>query len=123
MIPTAVKLDLTENALLLTYNSGEQFSLPAEFLRVHSPSAEVQNHGNPILQSGKLHVRLINVAAAGTYALKLSFDDGHDTGLYTWQYLHQLAMQQESLWQSYLTALDQAGKSRDPNESVVKFFM
>ena len=123
MITSAVNLDLASNTLNLSYADGTGFSLPAEFLRVHSPSAEVQNHGQPILQTGKLRVRLTHVAAAGTYALKLSFDDGHDTGLFTWQYLHQLGSQQQSLWETYLAALSAAGKSRDPDESVVKLFV
>lgn len=122
MTPTAVKLDLTANTLNLNYASGEQFILSAEFLRVHSPSAEVQNHGNPILQFGKQQVKLQHTEAAGTYALKLSFDDGHDSGLFTWQYLYQLGSQQQTLWQTYLAELNRAGKSRDPNESVVKLF-
>ncbi|MDM1708790.1 DUF971 domain-containing protein [Thiopseudomonas alkaliphila] len=122
MTPTAVKLDLTANTLNLNYASGEQFILSAEFLRVHSPSAEVQNHGNPILQFGKQQVKLQHAEAAGTYALKLTFDDGHDSGLFTWQYLYQLGSQQQTLWQTYLAELNRAGKSRDPNESVVKLF-
>ena len=79
MIPTDIKLHKASKTLTLTYASGEEFTLPAEFLRVHSPSAEVQGHGKPILQFGKLNVRLTKIEPAGQYALKLTFDDGHDS--------------------------------------------
>ncbi len=123
MTPTAVKLDLTANTLNLNYASGEQFILSAEFLRVHSPSAEVQNHGNPILQFGKQQVKLQHTEAAGTYALKLSFDDGHDSGIFTWVYLYKLATEQAVIWQDYLDQLKAAGVSRDPSESVVRLML
>ncbi|MDY7219288.1 DUF971 domain-containing protein [Denitrificimonas sp. JX-1] len=123
MIPTRIKLNKSSKTLELGYADGQTFSLPAEFLRVHSPSAEVQGHGNPILQHGKANVALTHVEAAGHYALKLTFDDGHDSGIYTWTYLHQLATQQEQLWQTYLDQLRAAGQSRDPNESVVRLML
>ncbi|MBP5107913.1 gamma-butyrobetaine hydroxylase-like domain-containing protein, partial [Pseudomonas protegens] len=91
--------------------------------RVHSPSAEVQGHGKPILQFGKLGVGLTKVEPAGQYALKLTFDDGHDSGLFTWDYLYQLALRQDELWNDYLAELKAAGKSRDPNESIVKLML
>ncbi|WBE25372.1 DUF971 domain-containing protein [Denitrificimonas caeni] len=122
-IPTRIKLNKSSKTLELGYADGQQFALPAEFLRVHSPSAEVQGHGNPVLQYGKVNVALTGVQAAGNYALKLTFDDGHDTGLYTWNYLYQLATQQDSLWQEYLAKLRAAGQSRDPNESVVRLML
>ena len=122
-IPTRIKLNKSSKTLVLGYADGKQFALPAEFLRVHSPSAEVQGHGNPVLQYGKINVALTGVQAAGNYALKLTFDDGHDTGLYTWNYLYQLATQQDSLWQEYLAKLRAAGQSRDPNESVVRLML
>jgi phosphoribosylformimino-5-aminoimidazole carboxamide ribotide isomerase len=90
---------------------------------VHSPSAEVQGHGNPILQFGKLGVGLTQVEPAGQYALKLTFDDGHDSGLFTWEYLEQLAQRQEQLWDDYLAQLRAAGKSRDPSEQVIKLML
>lgn len=121
LIPKKIKLDTAQQQLMLSYADAETYALSAEFLRVHSPSAEVQGHGSPILQHGKQFVRLNKVEAAGNYALKLIFDDGHDSGLYTWAYLHQLATQQESLWQQYLDQLAAAGKFRDPNQSAVKF--
>lgn len=122
-IPSAIELHKASKTLTLKYDEGESYTLPAEFLRVHSPSAEVQGHGNPILQYGKLHVGLSKIEPAGQYALKLSFDDGHDSGLFTWDYLHHLATNQERLWKEYLAALAAAGKSRDPDESVVKLML
>ena len=121
--PTAVNLHKTSNTLGLTYGPDEAYQLPAEFLRVHSPSAEVQGHGKPILQFGKLNVRLIKLEPAGQYALKLTFDDGHDSGLFTWDYLYQLAVRQDALWADYLDELKAAGKTRDPSESVVRLML
>jgi DUF971 family protein len=122
-IPTAIKLHKASKTLELHYGTEERYTLSAEFLRVHSPSAEVQGHGKPILQTGKLGVGLSKIEPAGNYALKLSFDDGHDSGLYSWDYLEQLAARQDALWSDYLTNLGAAGKSRDPSESVVKFML
>lgn len=121
-IPTAIQLHKASKTLELHY--GEQrYTLSAEFLRVHSPSAEVQGHGNPILQHGKLHVGFKGAEPAGQYALKLVFDDGHDSGLFTWDYLYELATRQDQLWADYLAALAAAGKSRDPDESVVRLML
>jgi DUF971 family protein len=122
-IPTAIELHKASKTLSLKYANGDSYQLPAEFLRVHSPSAEVQGHGKPILQTGKLGVGLTRIEPAGQYALKLCFDDGHDSGLFTWDYLDGLGQRQTELWQDYLTALCQAGKSRDPNESAVKLLL
>ncbi|MCW1246102.1 DUF971 domain-containing protein [Pseudomonas sp. SAICEU22] len=121
--PTAINLHKASKTLALKYAPDEEYHLPAEFLRVHSPSAEVQGHGKPILQYGKLGVGLTKVEPAGQYALKLTFDDGHDSGLFTWDYLYQLAVRQEDLWNDYLAELKAAGKTRDPNESVVKLML
>lgn len=122
-IPTAIELHKASKTLTLKYGSDESYTLPAEFLRVHSPSAEVQGHGKPILQFGKLGVGLTRIEPAGQYALKLCFDDGHDSGLFTWDYLEQLAQRQEALWADYLNELAKAGKSRDPAESIVKLML
>lgn len=122
-IPKKIRLNSAQQQLELSYANGEHFALPAEFLRVHSPSAEVQGHGNPVLQYGKQGVALTKAEAAGNYALKLSFDDGHDTGLFTWDYLYQLGSQQEQLWQTYLRALAEAGKFRDPSQSAVRLML
>ncbi len=122
-IPSAIQLHKASKSLTLKYASGEEYQLPAELLRVHSPSAEAQGHGKPILQHGKLNVGLTKVEPAGQYALKLTFDDGHDSGLFTWEYLHELAVRQEALWADYLQELEKAGKSRDPSEHVVKLML
>ncbi|MCU1753678.1 DUF971 domain-containing protein [Pseudomonas helleri] len=123
MIPSAINLHKASKTLTLKYPSGEEYHLPAELLRVHSPSAEVQGHGKPILQFGKINVGLLKIEPAGQYALKLTFDDGHDSGLFTWEYLYQLGKRQDELWQDYLAELKAAGKSRDPSESVVKLML
>ncbi|MFS0825646.1 gamma-butyrobetaine hydroxylase family protein [Pseudomonas phoenicis] len=122
-LPTAINLHKASKTLSLTYAPDEVYHLPAEFLRVHSPSAEVQGHGKPILQFGKIGVGLTGLEPAGQYALKLIFDDGHDSGLFTWEYLEQLCLRQEALWEDYLEQLRLAGKSRDPVESVVKLML
>jgi len=123
MIPSAINLHKASKTLTLKYPSGEEYHLPAELLRVHSPSAEVQGHGKPILQFGKINVRLLKIEPAGQYALKLTFDDGHDSGLFTWEYLYQLGVRKDELWQDYLAELKAAGKSRDPSVSVVKLML
>lgn len=121
-LPSHIKLHKASRTLELVY--GEQrYSLSAELLRTHSPSAEVQGHGQPILQVGKLNVGIERVEPAGNYALKIIFNDGHDSGLFTWAYLEQLALNQDTIWQEYLHALNQAGQSRDPDESAVKLML
>lgn len=122
-LPTAINLHKASKTLGLTYGADESYQLPAEFLRVHSPSAEVQGHGKPILQFGKINVGLSKIEPAGQYALKLTFDDGHDSGLFTWDYLYQLAVRQDALWADYLDELKAAGKTRDPAESVVRLML
>ncbi|WP_062061643.1 gamma-butyrobetaine hydroxylase-like domain-containing protein [Cellvibrio sp. OA-2007] len=121
-MPTKIQLHKQSQQLELHFG-GEQFLLPAEFLRVHSPSAEVKGHGpgQAVLQYGKQDVAISTVERAGNYALKLVFDDGHDTGIYTWDYLYELGKNQESLWNMYLDELHRAGKSRAKDTSVVKF--
>jgi DUF971 family protein len=123
MIPTAIQLHKASKTLTLKYGPDEEYHLSAELLRVHSPSAEVQGHGNPILQFGKLGVGLTKIEPAGQYALKLTFDDGHDSGLFTWDYLYQLAQRQDALWADYLLELKAAGKSRDPSEQIIKLML
>lgn len=122
LIPTSIKLHKASRTLELQY-ADDSYRLPAEFLRVHSPSAEVQGHGKPILQTGKINVALTGIEPAGNYALKLTFDDGHDSGLFTWDYLRQLALRQDDLWRDYLATLSAAGKSRDPDESVIRLML
>jgi DUF971 family protein len=119
-MPTDIKLQKASRMLSLTYADGQTYVLSAEYLRVYSPSAEVRGHGKPILQTGKINVGLTGLAAVGNYALKLVFDDGHDTGLYSWDYLHDLATNQSQRWQAYLDELQAARASRDPHISAVK---
>ncbi|MBD2857511.1 DUF971 domain-containing protein [Spongiibacter sp. KMU-158] len=122
--PSQIKLHKKSRELELIYSSGEAYRLSCEFLRVHSPSAEVRGHGKgqEVLQTGKINVEITDIIPTGNYALQLVFSDGHNSGIYSWSYLKELGENQERLWQSYLAELDQAGASRDPNESVVKFF-
>lgn len=122
-IPTAINLNKKSQTLTIRYNDQEHYELPAEFLRVHSPSAEVQGHGNPVLQTGKMHVGLTKIEPAGQYAIKITFSDGHDSGLFSWDYLDHLSQQQAALWQDYLDALAREGKSRDPDVSPVKLML
>lgn len=121
MIPGKIRLHKQSRTLELQFGD-ETFLLPAEFLRVHSPSAEVKGHGpgQAVLQHGKRQVAITQIERAGNYAIKLVFDDGHDTGIYTWEYLYHMGTQQESLWQTYLDALHSAGKTRDAHTSVVR---
>ena len=113
MIPSKIELKKQSRVLLLQYPDNSSFELEFEFLRVHSPSAEVQGHGKPILQHGKKNVSLNRLEQAGNYALKLTFDDGHDSGLYTWEYLRKLCQEQNVLWQKYLEDIQKSGLSRE----------
>jgi DUF971 family protein len=115
--PTEIVLHQKSKTLEIAFDDGERFTLPFEFLRVLSPSAEVRGHGpgQEVLQVGKRDVVLTELEPMGSYAIKLTFDDGHDTGLYTWEYLHHLGSHQEALWQDYLQQLEAAGESRDPH--------
>ncbi len=114
--PTRVHYHKQARELELGYATGENFRLPVEFLRVYSPSAEVRGHGGDtaVLQVGKKDVGLQNITQAGNYALKLHFDDGHDSGLYSWNYLYDLAQHQTDYWQNSLQRLEEAGASREP---------
>jgi DUF971 family protein len=93
-------------------------SLTAEFLRVLSPSAEVRRHGNPILVTNKKQVSIKQLTTIGQYAVKIVFDDGHDTGIYSWQYLHQLATNHATLWQDYLQRLSSANANREASIAI-----
>ncbi|MCP2039821.1 DUF971 family protein [Neisseria sp. HSC-16F19] len=110
--PEEIRLHPERNALTLAYGT-QHYTLSAEFLRVHSPSAEVRGHGKPVLQTGKRKVLIKDLLPAGNYALKIVFDDGHDSGLYDWDYLYRLATEHDALWQDYLAQLAAAGGSRD----------
>ncbi|HET6603883.1 MAG TPA: DUF971 domain-containing protein [Xanthomonadaceae bacterium] len=114
--PTRITLHRGSHALEVAFDSGESFLLPCEYLRVHSPSAEVQGHGpgQRQLVAGKRQVTITRVEPVGRYAVLLRFSDGHDTGIYTWQTLHELGRDQAQNWQAYLDALAAASRSRDP---------
>ncbi|MGB0955333.1 MAG: gamma-butyrobetaine hydroxylase-like domain-containing protein [Panacagrimonas sp.] len=111
--PKSIALHKRQRTLDLTYADGQQFSLPAEYLRVHSPSAEVQGHGTPVLVGGKRQVGIKAVQPVGRYAVRLVFDDGHDTGLYSWDVLWELATRHQAYWDDYLQRLQATGMSRD----------
>jgi DUF971 family protein len=119
--PVAIQLHRRSRQLELEYADGERYSLSCEFLRVHSPSAEVLGHGpgQEVLQTGKINVNITAIKPVGNYALQLVFDDGHDTGLYSWRYLYDLCEGQAAKWQNYLDRLAQAGASRDPDLQVL----
>lgn len=112
--PTEITLHQQSRQLEIAFEDGARFKLPAEFLRVYSPSAEVVGHGKgqETLQTGKQEVGIVGVEPIGLYALKIVFNDRHDSGLYTWDYLYRLGRDQEILWQDYLQRLEQAGASR-----------
>ncbi|WP_129140252.1 gamma-butyrobetaine hydroxylase-like domain-containing protein [Modicisalibacter coralii] len=115
-IPTRVHYHKQARELELAYADGECYRLSAEYLRVFSPSAEVRGHGpdTATLQTGMKYVGLKNITQTGRYALKLHFDDGHDTGLYSWEYLYDLATHKDAYWADYLKQLEAAGASREP---------
>ena len=112
--PTDIRLHQVSRKLEIAFDDGSSFQLPCEFLRVHSPSAEVRGHGpgQEVLQVGKEDVNIVGIEPVGQYALKLTFSDGHDTGLYSWDYLYDLGLRQDELWQSYLDRLAAAGHTR-----------
>ncbi len=114
--PTEIKLHQKSRILEIAFDDGQRFSLSCEYLRVYSPSAEVRGHGpgQEVLQVGKRDVEIKEIEPVGAYAVKLVFSDGHDTGLYSWDYLYELGEKKESSWKSYLARLEQAGASRDP---------
>lgn len=112
--PTDIKLHQKSRVLEVTFEDGRQFRFPAEYLRVYSPSAEVRGHGpgQEVLQLGKEGVNITNIEPIGTYAVLLHFDDGHNTGIYSWDLLHRLGENQEELWRTYLERLANAGYPR-----------
>ncbi|QJR16817.1 gamma-butyrobetaine hydroxylase-like domain-containing protein [Usitatibacter palustris] len=113
--PTEITLHQQSRRLDIAFDDGQRFELPCEYLRVFSPSAEVRGHGpgQEVLQTGQRNVEISAIEPVGVYAVKLVFSDGHDTGLYSWDYLYDLGARQVSNWKSYLARLDQAGASRD----------
>ncbi len=120
--PIDIKLRKQSRILELHYADGSHYELSCEYLRVHSPSAEVRGHGagQEVLQTGKLKVSITEIQPVGNYALKLVFDDGHDSGLYDWNYLRELGENQQQNWDTYLQRLQDSGENRDPDLSIVK---
>jgi DUF971 family protein len=114
--PTTINLRTRSRVLHIEFDDGADFDLPCEYLRVYSPSAEVKGHGpgQAVLQTGKENVNISEIEPVGNYAVKLHFDDGHDTGLYSWDYLYELGQRQAQYWQDYLAALQAAGYERKP---------
>lgn len=123
--PTQVKLHKKSKTLEIAFGAtaSSNYILPAEFLRVHSPSAEVRGHGpgQEVLVSGKIDVGITSLKPSGNYGLQIIFDDGHDSGIYSWSYLKELGDNQETLWQQYEEKLKDEGKNRDPHIAVVQF--
>jgi len=119
-VPTEIKLHQASRVMEISFADGQIFRLPYEYLRVYSPSAEVRGHGpgQETLQSGKREVTITEVEAVGHYAIRPRFSDGHDTGIYSWDYLYDLGARQEALWQQYLGRLGGAGLSRDPDPNA-----
>lgn len=117
-MPTATKLryDRAERVLHVSFDDGQTFALPAEYLRVESPSAEVQGHnpGQKQIVAGRRHVGIMEIEPVGHYAVRIVFDDLHDSGIFSWDYLHELGTGQAAKWAAYLAALDARGLSREP---------
>jgi DUF971 family protein len=114
-IPTEIKLHQKSRRMELAFDDGSHFELPYELLRVYSPSAEVRGHGpgQEVLQIGKRNVEISALEPIGGYAVQPAFSDGHNTGLYSWEYLYWLGSNRDALWQEYLSRMEQAGASRD----------
>lgn len=114
--PTDIRLHQKSHVLEVAFDDGSRFEFPCEFLRVFSPSAEVQGHGpgQERLQWGKKNVNITSVQPVGNYAVQLYFDDGHDTGIYSWDLLYRFGVNQDEMWRDYLAQVEQAGVSREP---------
>ncbi|MGH7043481.1 MAG: gamma-butyrobetaine hydroxylase-like domain-containing protein [Acetobacteraceae bacterium] len=113
---TELRLDRAARVLHVVFDDASHFALPAEYLRVESPSAEVQGHGpdQRTIVPGRRHVGITAIEPVGNYAVRLTFDDLHDTGIYSWEYLHELGREQAPRWERYLNELAARGLSRDP---------
>ena len=114
--PTEIKLHQASRVLEIAYADGRSFKLPCEFLRVYSPSAEVRGHGpgQEVLQTGKKDIAITKIEPVGNYAVQLTFSDGHDTGIYSWDLLYEYGAQQDEMWRHYLKRLNETGASREP---------
>jgi DUF971 family protein len=115
VIPTEIKLHQKSRVMEIAFSDGRSFQLPYEYLRVHSPSAEVRGHGpgQEVLQVGKRNIEIRTLDPVGSYAVQPVFSDGHATGIYSWDYLYELGQNQDNLWSKYLDKLKHAGASRD----------
>lgn len=113
--PTEIKLHQKSRILDISFSDGKTFQFPCEFLRVHSPSAEVSGHGpgQEVLQTGKRMVNIIRIEPVGNYAIQLNFTDGHNTGLYSWDLLYNYGLNQDKMWQRYLQRMEEAGVNRE----------
>lgn len=118
--PTDIKLHQKSRVLEIAFDDASHFKLPCEFLRAYSPSAEVRGHGpgQEVLQIGIENVNITNIEPVGTYAVCLHFDDGHATGIYSWELLHNLGSHHDQLWAEYLSRLQQAGYERKPRPAL-----
>jgi DUF971 family protein len=114
--PTEIRLKKAEKILEIDFDDDQSFSFPAELLRVESPSAEVQGHSPTQKQiiAGRRHVGIVELEPVGHYAVRITFDDLHDTGIFSWQYLYELGVAKDAIWAQYLNALESKGLSRDP---------
>lgn len=121
-VPSRILISEQKDALNMEYQGDVRFQLPAEYLRVFSPSAEVRGHGKgqEVLQTGKRHVGIQALEKSGNYAIRITFSDGHDTGIFSWDYLFELGTNHTDNWADYLRKLHNAGESRDPDVQVVK---
>ncbi|TQF77934.1 DUF971 domain-containing protein [Elioraea sp. Yellowstone] len=119
-IPVEIRASKAERTLTVTFDDGARFVLPAEYLRVESPSAEVQGHApdQKVLVWGRRHVGILKVEPVGNYAVRIVFDDLHDTGIYSWDYLYRLGREYETRWARYLDELAARGLSREPRKVV-----
>jgi len=113
--PDEIRLDRATKTLHVTFDDGAIFELPAELLRVESPSAEVQGHGEgKTIVAGRRHVGIMEIEPIGHYAIRIVFDDLHDSGIFSWDYLYGLGTHKDAIWEQYLAALEAKGLSRDP---------
>jgi DUF971 family protein len=118
--PTEIRLHQKSRVMEISFSDGKSFRLTYEYLRVYSPSAEVRGHGpgQEVLQVGKREVDIRSLEAVGSYAVQPVFSDGHDTGIYSWDYLYELGEKQDALWAQYLDRLETAGASRDREQPL-----
>lgn len=119
---TAIKLKKQSRVLAISFNDGSSFELSFEYLRVHSPSAEVRGHGEgqEVLQWGKKDVGVNSINPVGHYAIQIVFDDGHETGLFSWDYLYDIGINYEANWERYLQRLNAENRPRDPDLQIIK---